>query len=208
VVGLAACGSVSEPVFQIELWPEEGIPAFEATGEPLRLHETPNRAALVTYVVETTAGTPIEFDGTRYQTWEPGTIEVLEAAVIGGRDMGAVQHLTRDQYYSLDFPHEEWRVVPGDTIEYLQYRAEGTCFVRIEGVVVNADLCPAFLQDAFLVATEPVTEWWIHATIGERTGWLLVDQTVLRRRSLVTVLSAESGIPTAPNCEGFRLRGS
>jgi hypothetical protein len=183
VVGLVACGPVSEPVFQVELPPEEGIPTFEATGEPLRLHETPNRTALVKHVAETVSGMPIEFDATRYQTWEPGTIEVLEAAVIDGRDMGAVQHLTRDQYYSADFPYEKWQVVPGDTIEYLQYRAEGTCFVRIGGVVVNADLCPAVRQDTFLVATEPVTEWWIHATIGEKTGWLLVDQTVLGRRS-------------------------
>jgi hypothetical protein len=183
VVVSAGCAQASEAVFQVELWPEEGVPVFEATGEPLEFHESPDGASPVQHVVETTSGMPIAFDATRYQTREAGTLEVLQAAVIRGRDMGALQHLTRDRYYSPDFPRDEWQLLPGDTIQYLQYRGEGTCFVRIEGVVVDADSCPAFLREAFLLVSEPVTEWWIHATIDDRTGWLLVDQAVSERRS-------------------------
>lgn len=180
---LVGCAQVADPVFQVDLWPEEGIPHFEATGEPLRLHKAPNRGEPLQHIVETTSGTPIQFDTTRYQTWEPGTIEVLQGSVIGGRDMGRIRHLTRDRYYGPDFPRGEWPVAPGDTIQYLQYRAEGTCFVRIEGVVVEAGVCPTLLQDAFRLVGEPVTEWWIHATLEDGSGWLLVDRTVSVRRS-------------------------
>ena len=47
------------------------------------------------------------------------------------------------------------------TFEYLQYRAEGTCFIRIERRVIDAD-CPAYMKSMFKVEIEPKTELWIH----------------------------------------------
>jgi hypothetical protein len=177
-----ACAGPVGPVFEIELWPEEGRPVFESTGASLALREEPNRAAAVRQEVDLPAGTPIDFLSTRYQTWVPGRIEVLEASTIVGRDMGDVRYLTRDEYYLGGFPRSEWSVLPGDTVEYLQYRAEGTCFVRVREVVVDAERCPAFLQESFRVLEDPETEWWIEVEIGDSGGWLRVDESVRVRR--------------------------
>jgi hypothetical protein len=177
-----ACSGPGGPVFEIELWPEEGRPVFESTGAPLTLRDDPHRGAAVRQYVDLPAGTPIDFLSTRYQTWVPGRIEVLEASTIVGRDMGDVRVLSRDDYYLGGFPRSEWSVLPGDTVEYLQYRAEGTCFVRIRGVVVDAERCPALLQESFRVLEDPVTEWWIEADIGDSGGWLRVDASVRVRR--------------------------
>ena len=63
----------------------------------------------------------------------------------------------------------------GTSLEYLQYRAEGTCFVRLMGEVIDTDVCPAF-DDKFRVMAEPVTEWWVRVLIsGKPKEWLLVD---------------------------------
>jgi len=72
-------------------------------------------------------------------------------------------------------------VQAGDTVEYLQYRAEGTCFIRIASDVIDAKLCPNQQPSRFRLDTEPITEWWIHVTIkGKPAGWLLVSDAVVK----------------------------
>ncbi len=169
-----------EPVFQVELWPEEGIPQFHATGAALALHEDPARSIPLARVVrDVEAGTPIQFDATRYQTLRPGRIAVLEADTIRGRNLGTISYLSREEYYG-QHPAEEWPVMPGDTIDYLQYRAEGTCFVRIDGTVVDAEQCPALFGDSFELTSEPLLDWWIRVVLDHSpAGWLLVDNAVV-----------------------------
>jgi hypothetical protein len=179
---VVACSGPPGPVFEIELWPEEGRPIFESDGGTLSLREAPDRTAAVRHNVEIPAGIPIDFHATRYQTWVPGRIEVVEASTILGRHMGDVRYVTRDDYYMGDFPRSEWSVLPGDTIEYLQYRAEGSCFVRIRGVVVDTERCPTFLPESFRLLENPVIEWWIEVEIGDSLGWLRVDDAVRVRR--------------------------
>jgi hypothetical protein len=170
-----------EPIFQVELWPEEGIPELRATGAALTLRELPARSAPVARVVqEVEAGMPIRFDETRYQTLRAGRIAVLEADTIRGRNMGTISHLSRDDYYSGRYPMEAWPVMAGDTIEYLQYRAEGTCFVRIGGSVIDADRCPALVADSFELISEPRLDWWIRVVPDDSpAGWLLVDEATV-----------------------------
>ena len=67
---------------------------------------------------------------------------------------------------------------PGLNIEYLQYRAEGTCFVRLSGVVIDADPCPINDKAMFRLETEPKIEWWIHVVLPDNSvGWLLVTDS-------------------------------
>ena len=70
-------------------------------------------------------------------------------------------------------------VSAGDTFDYLQYRSEGTCFVRVAGKTMDAELCPTERKE-FRLDARPTTEWWIHLTVnGKPAGWLLVtDATV------------------------------
>ena len=67
-------------------------------------------------------------------------------------------------------------------IEYLQYRAEGTCFVRIGDRVVDADPCPAQNHQAFRMLNKPKTEWWIRVVVGRvPVGWVIVDGKAIKQ---------------------------
>ena len=120
VAALLLFAQAPSGVFEIELWPGEGRPRFQAVANDLAIHETPSSSARI--------------------------------------------------------PQQAVACKPGDVIEYLQYRAEGTCFVRVGDQVVDAHPCPAQDDAKFRVATKPKTEWWIRVVV-ERVpvGWALVD---------------------------------
>jgi hypothetical protein len=75
----------------------------------------------------------------------------------------------------------------GDSFEYLQYRAEGSCIVRWKGEIYSIEYCPWLDVEntQFTIETEPVNEWWIRVTKGHNAlGWLLIDKsTVEEKRS-------------------------
>jgi hypothetical protein len=132
-------------LFEIDLWPGEGIPVFEATGPELHLREQPWRSSNVTVVVKVRPKQRLAFDDTRYRTVGSGWLLALASAKVTGRNMGDI-----------------------------------TCFVRIRGLLVDADPCPA--ADAeFRLETRPATEWWIHVVLGEDSkGWLLVGEATAK----------------------------
>lgn len=170
-----------DSIFEVELWPGEGRPQFKTTGAALTLRERPARSAPVARVVpDVPPGTPIAFDHVRYQTMQPGSIAVLAPDTVSGRNMGDIRYLSRKEYYAGSYPQEDRAVVAGDTIVYLQHRAEGTCFVRIDRDVIDASPCPAHLGDSFDLVAEPQVAWWIRVVRHDApAGWLLVgDSTV------------------------------
>ncbi len=171
------------PAFASELWPGEGIPHLEATGAPLTLRAGPSLSDRVTATLkQVPAGTPVRFDETRYYTRRPGRLAVLRSDTISGRNMGSLRYLRRDAYYGGEYPAGRFAVVPGDTVEFLQYRAEGTCFVRVRGIVVDADWCPVYDDSSYSSVEEPVLEWWIRVTRDDvPAGWLLVEEDVVRQ---------------------------
>lgn len=182
LVSLFGWNQVVSPVFEVDLWPGEGRPVFETVGKELRLLETPLQSANVMRNLAFPEGTRLRFDETRYQTLEPGRIEVLRDTVISGRTIGDRSLLTRDEYYSGAFPQESHEVRRGEAIEYLQYRAEGTCFVRIGSVVIDAEMCPVFIEAAFSQLSEPKVAWWIRIVDDSRAmGWLLVEDSVVKQ---------------------------
>lgn len=106
---------------------------------------------------------------------------MLAPGELRGRDLGAISRLSRTDYYSNRF---ERTVVPVDSttpVEYLQYRAEWTCFVRIGERVVNAENCHTSAREMFLLEREPVIRWWIRISGSEDgAGWLLVTDRAAR----------------------------
>ena len=165
--------------FATALWPGEGIPAFAAatTHLPLRSAPYPDAATHDTLIV--TAGVTISYDSTHVRTVSAAPITVLRADTIAGRDFGAVIFISRGEYGS-DVARGQFPVTPASRLELLQYRSEGTCFVRLDTRVIEADPCPQFDTGAFRPSGTPVTEWWIFATGGAHGGgWVLVsDNTV------------------------------
>ena len=94
--------------------------------------------------------------------------------------IGPARRVSAKEYTSNKFSEVKIEVKPGMDIEYLQYRAEATCFVRIGRDVVDAAPCPNIDESAFKLETEPKTELWIHVSLSNSGGWLLVTGTTAK----------------------------
>jgi hypothetical protein len=182
VAGVALFVQAPGGVFESELWPGEGRPQFQAAATELAIREMPSMSATIMRRLGVTMGQQIAFDETRYRTTESGHLQVLAAASVTGRVLGTIRLLTRDAYYKGRFPSRAMALKEGDIVEYLQYRAEGTCFVRIKDQVIDADPCPAQDDRAFRVVTQPRTEWWIRVVLDSvPVGWVMVDEKAVKQ---------------------------
>lgn len=69
-------------------------------------------------------------------------------------------------------------IKPGESIEYLQYRAEGYVTAKY-----NNQICEVFIMDKIPkfegIGKEPIVEWWIRVIdeSNKSQGWLLVDKS-------------------------------
>jgi hypothetical protein len=178
----SAARAAARPVFEIDLWPGEGRPVIEAVATRLTLRQQPYADAAVAHELLVARGQRLSFDSARYQTLAPGSVRVLAPARVQGRMLGAVTHLTNDAYFVANrFPSGAVEVDTTTRLEYLQYRAEGTCFVRVGAEVIDAQECPAHEGEAFSLEREPETRWWVRVVGPEaRSGWLVVVDGVAR----------------------------
>jgi hypothetical protein len=165
--------------FEIALWPGEGRPVVQSVASVLELREQPFGSAKIVLKLAAAPGQRLQFDETRFRTTRPGHLQAVVATTVTGRRLGAIRALSRADYYSGKFPDAAIKLNAGDAVEYLQYRAEGTCFVRIDGVVIDSDPCPHDGRDGFRLVTDPELEWWIRLVSDDRPlGWLLLtDKT-------------------------------
>jgi len=85
------------------------------------------------------SGDRLTFDDTLYRTVKAGRFVVRGAATIAGRQLGEMTRLSRSDYYSGKYGAARVNVNAGDVVEYLQARAEGTCFIRVSGSAIDAD---------------------------------------------------------------------
>lgn len=167
--------------FAIDLWPGEGIPVIEARRSVLQIHAAPDPDSPVIDSLRGRVGRRLAFDSTRYQTIQAGAIRVLQPMRVEGRDLGEVTHLSLNRYYQPNLPEAAIPLAALTTIDYLQNRAEGTCFVRIEGRVIDAQPCPGFGRESVKVLREPVTRWWVRVRgSGGAFGWLPVSDSTAR----------------------------
>lgn len=181
VLSVAVLAQSSSGVFEIELWPGEGRPRFRAATAELGIREAPSVSAKVVRRLPVSKGQEITFDQTRYRTVKAGRLQVLTSTSVNGRILGAIRFLSLESYYKGRFPTKAVECRQGDALEYLQYRAEGTCFVRIGGQVIDADPCPVQDERAFRVATKPETEWWIRMVLNDTpVGWLRVEDASIK----------------------------
>ena len=189
---MVACSGQGEPLltsvaatedaiaFAVDLWPGEGIPVIEMQRTSLPLRQQPDPRATVIDTLRGRVGQRVAFDSTRYQTITAGAIDILRPFQLTGRELGAVRRLTHEQYYQA-MPEVSIPMASPATIELLQYRAEGTCFVRVDRRVIDAQPCPGFGRESVKVVREPVTSWWILARGAHGAyGWLLVSDSTAR----------------------------
>jgi len=175
--------ALQSPVLTSEMWPGEGIPHFVANTTTLDLYAEPSRATQ-RHRLFANVGAGLEFDDTRFITIRPGHVVARKRGAMSGRVFGGISYLSKTLYDSNALPTTQIAYVPGDTLEYLQNRAEGTCIIRAREDVVEVDNCPAGDHEAFTTLEEPQTEWWIHVNLSKTMqGWLLVDPKAVRELS-------------------------
>jgi hypothetical protein len=182
LVGIAFAGEAQAgPTFEVDLWPGEGRPVIESVAFELELREGPSGSSRHLPPLAVRPGQRLSFDQTRYRTTRPGRLEVRAPTVVAGRNLGSRDTLSSDDYYRGEFARTTVTLEPGDSVEYLQYRAEGTCFVRIAGVVIDAEPCPAEHHEDFRLGGEPTIEWWIRLVRDEKPlGWLRVTDATAK----------------------------
>jgi hypothetical protein len=168
------------PVFEVELWPGEGTPVITAVRDDLELLRSPSPEAANAGSLRVRTGARISYDSTRVQTMAPAMVTVTDSSSLRGRFLGDLRLLSRDRYYSDAFRDTTISLTPSERFEYLQPRAEGSCFVRIDGSVVEANPCPTHDSTSFRVSGEPELRWWILVSGGSARGWLLVSDSTAK----------------------------
>lgn len=169
--------------FESSMTPEEGVPHYETLAGAIELYAEPNAAAMLAGRVSPPAGTRFESAEARFRTLEPAPVTLKVPLRARGRSFGCIGLLTREAYYRSEQPSADMNLPAGTAFEYLQYRAEGTCFVRIDGAVLDTDdLCPTVDRELFEMPAEPATELWIRTTLDGVTGWVRIDEIKTHER--------------------------
>lgn len=175
--------AVSSPTvqFESELWPGEGIPVLVAGARQLSLRREPPASAPANRRLAVPIGGRVQYDQTRYQTVRSGLVIAQTAMTLSGRNLGSLTYLAKDDYYSDKFPTQSYDLQAGSKIEFLQYRAEGNCFMRLGNNVIEVYECPDLSDPRFRPLNKAEVLWWVRVTIGGKPrGWALVDGRALR----------------------------
>ena len=168
---LGVASFVQADAFESGLWPGEGRPVFIAR-QNLALHEKPEKDSVMIEKVTIRKGQKIDFKETRYRTLKSGLITVTAPSTISVTSYGRLDFLSSDDYFNKGI-EKSIKLKSGDSLEYLQYRAEGECFIKMKGEVFA--LQP---DENIQISIEPQTEWWVLAVDKQKKplGWVLIDK--------------------------------
>ena len=161
--------------FESEFWPKEGVPVFVSRVEILALRARPSSDAPVAVKWPIKVKSPVPFDGFRYRTVRPGILVARREGQLVGRNLGRTDYVSHANYYQDGGEDVTVGFRPGDRLEYLQYRAEGTAFLRWQGLALDA---PLPNDTDFEELCLPVAESWVRVTCPSSgaKGWVLADE--------------------------------
>lgn len=175
---LIVAGSAFGSDFEKDTWPGEGIPNFSAKNNSLDLHSQPTTTSTqIKYALQ--KGSKVLFDKSKLITKQSVTLtaktEVTDVHCensTGKKKMIMPDGTERIVKRGADV------ISPGETIEFLQYRAEGYITARYKG-----SICEVFVMDNVPkfdgLDKKPVVEWWVRVINKDKIpqGWLLVDKS-------------------------------
>lgn len=167
-----------QETFESEFWPEEGKPKFEAASTQLVLRERPESDAPVCKEINLPLSVELPYSAFRYRTLRPGIVVAKAPGRLRARSLGRTPYVSRENYYDTYSEYRNYEYDIGDAFEYLQYRAEGSGFIRWHGDVLDTDLPWIWGNDQSLeLQSKPEAECWIHllGNDGCPLGWLRVD---------------------------------
>ena len=176
--GAEALPQTPPRVFESEFWPEEGRPVFVARVSPLTVRARPSTDAPIIGELAVDLGKRVDYAGFRYRTIRPGTVIAHSEGGLSGRNLGSKDYVSHANYYEDGGEQTTLVFKAGDRFEYLQYRAEGTGFLRWQGLVIDGDLPWFDPSSPFKLIAEPIAESWVQMvdlSAGQQ-GWVLADE--------------------------------
>ena len=185
-----AIAMLASPGFAFEsaMFPGEGPIRIRASGDEMVLRKAPMTYAGIADTIRIAQGEIIKWSNARFRTVAPGLFLVSEDCSIDGSRYGRVFYLSRRDYYRGSGKWETFRFSKRDTIEYLQYRAEGSAFLRVDGVVISAEIGTPE-SAALREIRSPQLELWIEVEdkYGNRLGWFRLedDYVQLQTRAIM-----------------------
>jgi lysophospholipase L1-like esterase len=178
-------GSDQDGVFEGGIAPGEYGGDFETPPQPVPLYHA---ASARSRVLRTATFGPgqLTYDEVRYRTVVPGLYVATADTQLSGVNYGSIAHLARTEYYGFGARWERFPIAAGDTLVYLQYRAEGNHFVRRGTDVLGVKMGHGVIATLEHVRP-PRLELWLHLVDdqGEALGWYRVpDRRVARHEPL------------------------
>ena len=168
----------SSSAFVCSIFPSEHRPIIKATGDIMVLRGAPMEQARTWSRTRLSQGDTIKFDEVRFRTTVSGLYLARENGVVHGRSYGRVSYLSTNDYYSGSSSkgYSSFHFTKGDTIEYLQDRAEGWEFWRIGGSVI----CAEYISPRSISLKEirrPQFELWVRVigTNDKVLGWYRLE---------------------------------
>lgn len=167
--------------FESELAPGQNRLLYRWETSAPQLRAEPSHSSGVVRTLVGVRNRLIEYDFTRYRTVAAGSVVALRDGSVTGRSFGQTRSVSRFDYYRERHPSGSWPVVAGDTVLYLQYRSEGTCFVQLQATVIEAQPCPIEQPKDWKTVRDAQTELWIRVTaLGEPLGWVLAGPSITK----------------------------
>ena len=174
--------SFDTDAFESGMLPGEGHKRILAAADEVTLHHAPSSCSSIAKKLRINRGAEIKFNDVRFRTIKPGLFVAERPGSLEGTDYGPISYLSEEDYIRFRGNWKRFIFSEGDTIQYLQYRTEGSGFVRFRGQVIGAELLSK--KSLALVQTrDPIVEIWIRVTDDEGVsiGWYRVDDDTVRR---------------------------
>jgi len=185
---VAEIGCAAATDFETNTWPGEGVPGFASKNAELRLNKLPSKDSEV-ITLPFRIGEKIIYDAYPSEAKERITYDQSKMITKNSVTLTANEKITKTFCAGKPVPvvGQEPIIQPGESIEFLQYRAEGYVTARYKGVICKvfvADNKPKF--DG--LDKQPEVEWWVRLIDAKKTplGWLLIskDQVNFLQRNL------------------------
>ena len=166
--------SVHAVAFETSLGPFESRKRFRSPSDSLRLHSAPSIHSWVIKNLKVISGAEIAYDQKRFRTLATGLFVAENSGSIRGTYYGVISYLSVEDYNRFRGARKDFEYAQKDTIEYLQYRAEGTGFIRLDNHVISVDLTSQNAAN-LLQVRDPVVEFWIRVIDKDSKpiGWYL-----------------------------------
>ena len=178
-----------EYVFVSELTPGEHLPEFYAATTQLTLHKEPSKLSPVVEQFKIKNGEKITFDETRYCTVKPAIVKTVNSTYLYDViKYGKLKYFSMKAYYEAGSgPESKFALKSGEVIEYLQYRAEGSCIFRWRGDIYAGSCSWEGRPNSadFNMESLPINELWVRITKNKKTsGWFLVEKKLVTGSTL------------------------